>query len=163
MTQPFACFWRIGVETEAFQASDLSGEGGLRSSGRWHRRGSPIIYSAGSIALACLETLVHLNSSGLPMKRWLVRIDVPLRLAERARRIDMDSAEPGWDAQPAGPVSLDRGDEWLRAVDSALLFVPSVIVPEEQNALINPAHPDARHIKALKVRRWRYDPRLAVR
>jgi RES domain-containing protein len=66
----------------------------------------------------------------------------------------------GWDAIPAGKTSLDEGDKWLRANHSAVLLIPSVIVGEELNVLINPLHPDTQHIKARKVRKWVYDPRL---
>lgn len=66
----------------------------------------------------------------------------------------------GWSAIPEGKVSLDAGDAWLAACDTALLLVPSVIVPEELNALINVAHPDAALIGAQKVRLWLYDSRV---
>jgi RES domain-containing protein len=66
----------------------------------------------------------------------------------------------GWDAIPAGKVSLDEGDRWLKANTSALLVVPSVIVSEERNVLINPLHPDTARIAAHKIRKWTYDPRL---
>jgi RES domain-containing protein len=69
-------------------------------------------------------------------------------------------AHVGWDAIPCGKVSLDVGDAWLSRKSSALLKVPSVIVPEENNVLINPAHPDAAKLKFSKRRRWTYDPRL---
>lgn len=66
----------------------------------------------------------------------------------------------GWDAIPAGGVSLDVGDQWSARLSSVLLIVPSVIVPEERNILINPTHPDVARLRARKLRRWTYDPRL---
>ncbi|MEI7970801.1 MAG: RES family NAD+ phosphorylase [Betaproteobacteria bacterium] len=66
----------------------------------------------------------------------------------------------GCDAIPEGRISLDAGEAWVRAGASAVMFVPSVIVPEEMNILINPRHADARHVGARRVRRWAYSSRL---
>ncbi len=67
----------------------------------------------------------------------------------------------GWDAEPAGRASVAFGTDWLRAGRSALLVVPSVIVPEECNVVLNPRNADGGAITAVKVRKWVYDPRLA--
>ena len=67
----------------------------------------------------------------------------------------------GWDAEPAGKVSLDWGSLWATGKSSLLAKVPSIIVPEEWNVLINPAHPDFVSVKATKVRKWLYDMRLS--
>jgi len=66
----------------------------------------------------------------------------------------------GWDALPAGLVSLDWGTEWLHSRKSLLAEVPSIVVPEEFNILINPRHPDAGNLTPKKIRRWNYDTRL---
>ena len=66
----------------------------------------------------------------------------------------------GWDAEPPGKVSLDHGTNWLRSRRSALMVVPSVIVPEELNVVIKPLHPDSPGITARKVTKWLYDPRM---
>ncbi|MDN5753426.1 MAG: RES family NAD+ phosphorylase, partial [Nitrosospira sp.] len=110
------------------------------------------------IALACLETVVHLAVGDLPLNRYLVSIEIPDDVWEVAAILPKDHA--GWDAIPAGITSLDAGNQWMAAMISTLLFVPSVIVPEENNILINPAHPEAARIKAKKLRRWTYDARL---
>jgi RES domain-containing protein len=112
------------------------------------------------MALAGLETVVHLASGSLPLNRYLVRIDIP-DLVWKSREIITDKTAPvGWDALPAGKVSLDFGDDWLASLRSALLEVPSVIVPEEGNILVNPLHPDVKGITAAIVRKWVYDARL---
>jgi RES domain-containing protein len=153
--------WRIATDTPDYTADDLSGEGAKRSGGRWNRAGLAVTYTAGSIALACLETIVHLGAANLPLNRYLVRIDVPDEVWARATSLDVASVPVGWDALPAGRVSLDLGGAWLiDRTAQALLRVPSVIVPEEANVLINPAHPDARLLVATKVRKWLYDLRV---
>ncbi|HEY5797399.1 MAG TPA: RES family NAD+ phosphorylase [Bosea sp. (in: a-proteobacteria)] len=152
--------WRIATDTKAYTAEDMSGTGAKISGGRWNEVGVGLVYSSGSRALACLETVVHLNAGGLPFNRYLVEIDVPDDVWQAAKTADPSTLPVGWDAEPAGLESIRYGSAWVAGIGSALLLVPSVIVPEERNALINPLHPDAAKIKAHKVRRWLYDPRL---
>jgi len=79
---------------------------------------------------------------------WAVRATLPRPLAV------------GWDAIPEGLVSRAAGSGWLSAGRTALLIVPSVIILEEDNVLINPAHPDGKRVAATKVRRFIYDHRV---
>ena len=153
--------WRIATDARAYAADDMTGTGAKLSGGRWNDVGVPMIYTASNRALACLETVIHLNAAGLPLNRYLVEIDVPDDVWTNAEVATISSLAIGWDAEPAGHVSVDLGSMWIASNRSAILRVPSVIVPEEDNALINPAHPDAVKIKARKIRRWLYDPRLA--
>lgn len=156
-------FWRIATDTKTYEAHDLSGIGAKITGGRWNDIGVALVYAATSRALACLETVVHLNSGGLPLNRYLVEINVPDDLLSAAEVATTDDLAVGWDAEPAGRVSISFGSEWAASVRSALMLVPSVIVSEENNLLINPGHPDAARISARKVRRWTYDPRLVCR
>lgn len=138
--------WRIGTDTPDYSADDLSGEGARRSGGRWNRRGTAMVYSSSSIALACLETIVHLAASDLPLNRYLVSLTVPDDIWPEA--VILQSGDHvGWEA----------GTHWAMNKTSVLLLVPSVIVPEELNILINPAHPETERIQATKMRRWTYD------
>lgn len=118
-----------------------------------------MLYASGSIALACLETIVHLGADDLPLNRYLVQIDIPDTVWAAAARLD-PRQYVGWDAIPVGKTGLDAGEAWVRGQSSALLLVPSVIVPEEVNILLSPPHPDAASIRARKLRRWTYDARL---
>lgn len=152
--------WRIGVDTASDTADDLGGKGAAITGGRWNRPDHPVVYCASSIALAVLETVVHLGLQDLPLNRYLVRIDVPQALWDARKRDTHATLAVGWDALPAGKVSLDAGDAWLKSNDGLLYQVPSVIVPEEGNLLINPRHPDAARLVAVKLRRWQYDARL---
>lgn len=157
MTQTF---WRIASDTPAYEADDLSGKGAETFGGRWNRQGLRVAYTSETRALACLESVVHLNASRLPYNRYLVAIEVPSAFWAAAQVVAPADLPVGWDAEPAGKASIDFGSDWLRAKSSALLVVPSVIVPEERNVLINPEHPESRGIAATKVRKWLYDPRL---
>jgi RES domain-containing protein len=107
-----------------------------------------------------METLVHLGAGGLPLNRYLVSVEIPEAIWRRRQILPLQTAPVGWDALPTGKVSLDFGDAWLTALASALLVVPSIVVPEESNILINPQHPNASGLSVKKIRKWRYDERL---
>ena len=150
--------WRIALEAPAYAANDLSGAGAKMTGGRWNGKGTPLVYCATNIALATLETVHYLRSGALPFNRYLVRIDVPDTIWN-ARRV-LDPLPGGWDAIPAGLSARTAGDAWIASGASALLLVPSVIVPDEYNVLVNPRHGDAAAIVATTVKRWIYDPRF---
>jgi RES domain-containing protein len=152
--------WRIATEARDYGANDLSGKGAELTGGRWNRPGKPVVYAATSISLACLETVVHLNADGLPLNRYLVQIEVTEAAWAARDMLTVDTAPKGWDALPSGKASLDAGDAWLVSGRSALMLVPSVVVPEELNVLINPLHPQVKGLVARTVRRWTYDGRL---
>ncbi len=153
--------WRIATDAREYEAHNLSGRGAEASGGRWNRPGSAVVYTATSVSLACLETVVHLNADDLPLNRFLVHIAVPGAVWSARQALSAAELPVGWSAIPEGKVSLDIGDAWLKSASSALLALPSAIVPEEVNVLINPAHPAAASITATKTRPWFYDGRLA--
>lgn len=153
--------FRIAVDAPAYTADDLNGKGGEITGGRWNSKGVPVVYAAENRSLACLETLVHLAAGKLPLNRYLVEISIPDRVWAAGEIETVGTLPVGWDAEPASGTSIDYGTEWLRNQRSAILRIPSVIVPEEYCVLINPTHPDTKEITAVKVRRWLYDPRLA--
>jgi RES domain-containing protein len=150
--------WRIAVEAPTYTANDLSGTGAKMTGGRWNSKGTPVVYSATNIALATLETVHCLGGGGLPFNRYLVRVDIPDEVW--ASRQVLDPLPGGWDAIPAGMTSRTAGDSWIASGASALLLVPSVIVPDEYNVLINPQHGEAAAIVATTLKRWIPDPRF---
>jgi len=153
-------FWRIAADAPEYSADSLSGKGAELTGARWNRPGTPLLYCAPSRALACLETLVHLTGEvRLPLNRYLVELQIPPRLWQH-RTLFNEALNVGWDAEPAGLVSLDWGTRWARSGASLLAEVPSVIVPEERNLLLNPAHRDIKLVASRKIRRWHYDFRL---
>ncbi len=153
--------WRIAPDTTQFAADDVSGAGARATGGRWNRAGTAMLYTSSSRALACLETVVHLRESGLPLNRYLVEIRVPAHVWY-ARTVFDCAAHVGWDAIPEGRVSLDWGTRWLSRGESLLAEVASVVVPDEANVLINPQHAQMCDLMVRKVRRWTYDARVAV-
>ena len=150
---------RIATITPAYSADDLSGEGAKASGGRWNSPGAAMVYCAENRALAILETFVHVDKRNIPpMNRYFVTIDLPDDLVKTAEVLT--SPPPGWNAEPAGVPSIAYGDAWVAAKRSAVLVVPSVIVPDEYNYLLNPLHAQARRITARIGPKCRYDQRL---
>lgn len=144
--------WRISNHVS------LAGDGGLRASGRWHTRGRRIVYCAQSPAAALLETLVHfeLDLADLPSRYRLLKLHAPDDLT--VEHVGLADLPPDW----VGRTDLTRatGDLWLRAGRSPLLAVPSVLVPETFNTLLNPSHPDAERVVVTRTSEHVIDPRL---
>jgi RES domain-containing protein len=153
--------WRIASDTLDWLAEDLNGKGAAARGARWNFEREAATYASTSIALAAWEARAHLGRSGvsLPFNRYLVRIDVPE--AVWAERATVATPLPvGWDAIPEGRVSRTIGSGWLASGQEALLVVPSVVIPEENNVLINPVHADSAQITSTKVRRFLFDHRV---
>ena len=149
--------WRIATETRRYKATDMSGGGAASNPGRWNEENQPVVYAAPSIAIAVLETAAHINDGGLPLNRFVVRIDVPDAVWDAREELDVRSLAPTWAAIPAGATSIQLGSAWLQSQRSAIFLVPSVIVPEERAALINPAHADAKQLRASVHRAFDYN------
>lgn len=144
--------WRISNHRS------LSGDGALRTAGRWHSRGRRVVYLATTPASALLEILVHaeLNIRDLPARYVLLKIEAPDAIAPA--RVDVDAFGADWVERY--DITRGAGDRWLARRDSALLAVPSAIVPETDNVLFNPAHPDAKRVTVVRVTDHVVDPRL---
>lgn len=149
--------WRIARETARYPADDVSGAVVSETESRWASPGASVVYCSTNIALAVVEALCHMRKSTVPYNRFLVRLDIPEGVWDMREMLD---APAGWDALPPGVTSIHTGDGWRRSKRSPLLVVPSVVVPEESNVLVNPHHPHARKISATTIRKWLVDPRL---
>ena len=151
--------WRIASETRQYGAADLSGAGAAAKPGRWNAIGEAVLYAAPTIAMAVLETAAHIDDAGLPQNRFVVRLDVPEKMWRARITLGVDALPVAWAAIPAGRTSVGFGSRWIREGASALLEVPSVIVPEEIVVALNATHPEIERLKATVVRRFDY-PRL---
>ena len=141
--------WRIS------NYQSLSGEGGLHFSARWHTAGRPIVYLAESPAGAMLEVLVHLelDETDFPRSCHLLEVSYPDELR-------METLKVGRAWRSSLSASRRVGDEWLRSGRSALARVPSVILPQTWNVLLNPEHADAKKVRMVRTIKAEYDPRL---
>jgi RES domain-containing protein len=146
--------WRIVKEKYADSA--FTGEGAARVGGRWNSRGRWLVYTSGSLSLAALELLVHLNP---PVSfRWVA---IPCEFDDRiAEILPAEDLPRQWRRYPAPPATRSFGDQWLDRARSAVLAVPSAIIPREWNYLVNPAHPDIKRITIGTPEPFAFDPRL---
>ncbi len=116
-----------------------------------------MVYTSGTLALAMIEKLVHLDPDVMPLGQLAIEIEVPDGLIEILPRRRLPRH---WRRVPAPPGTQRLGDAWVAARTSAVLAVHSVVVPSELNYLINPLHGDARRIKVVGIRPLSFDPRL---
>ena len=149
--------WRIVPRNRAEAAFD--GEGARLFGGRWNSPGRAAVYLAGSRALAALEMLVHLNSTAaqkIPYARFQVEIpDKFIEEWERSSTALKDILGPS-----INPISQVAGDEWLQEGIKPVLRIPSAVIPEEPNYLLNPRHPSFPSLKISEPEPFAFDPRL---
>jgi len=127
--------------------------------GRWNRPGTPMVYASATLSLAALEYMVnHPDISTIPADLIAIPADIP-RTA-RIEAVGEAGLQSGWREYPAPDVLAELGTEWARQRRSPALAVPSAVVPQELNYLINPEHPDFRKIRIGKPTRFSLDPRL---
>lgn len=141
-----------------YVATAFDGEGAFRFGGRWNSRGTRIIYTAGSLALAALEMLVHLQDEEMLFEYSFVtaQFDDELVLSVNEFR----PLPPDWSATPAPLKVLQIGDEWAQELASPILEVPTSVIPLENNYLLNPAHPDFQKIVLGNPANFVFDERL---
>lgn len=137
---------------------DLKGIGGIRAPGRWHHRGQPVVYLAESPAAALLEVCVHTAAHRTPPAFTLLRIESPS--PADITPIAESSLPTGWRTNI--PLTQDLGTEWLRSSQTALLSVPSAIVPYTTNYVLNPVHPAAQSFTIAETLEYPFDPRLKL-
>ena len=146
--------WRIAREAHAA----LDGDGARRHGARWTPRGTPAVYAATHLSLAALEYLAHIDAEDAPDDLLALKISVPDDATELAY---VPSSLPAdWRQTPPPPQCQGIGGEWARRGEALLLRVPSVLVPEESNVLVNPTHAAAAGVRLIGSRHFSYDLRL---
>jgi RES domain-containing protein len=147
--------WRITKRKHARNA--FTREGAREFGGRWNNPGTAIVYTAQSQSLAALEMLVHLDSSELLQKYVLIGVEFEPSLI---RPVEPAVLPRHWRSDPAPPEVRSVGDDWVLAGTSAVLQVPSALVPGENNFLLNPEHKDFARLRFGKPLAFRFDRRL---
>lgn len=148
--------YRLTKSTRISTAFD--GEGAWRYGGRWNSPGVRIVYTSGTLSLAMLEIMVHLEDYSVLCKDYsYIAIEIPMGLISA---VDPKDLPARWDSAPPGMASQNVGDAWVLEQRSAVLSVPTVLVPEERNYLLNPQHPDFSKIVIGKPQRLCFDPRF---
>ena len=147
--------WRI-VQTR-FADRAFEGTGARLFGGRWDRRGTPVIYTAESLSLATLEILVNLDSAAT-LDRYL---SIPVEFDDHLCKVlSLDALPDNWASDPVPPNVQAMGSRWAAAGESAVLVVPSAVVPQERNFLLNPQHPDFAQMRIGRSTAFDFDQRL---
>jgi RES domain-containing protein len=147
--------FRIAKARHARNAFD--GKGARRYGGRWNSPGTPLVYTSATRALAALELLVHLQASELLATYVLIEATFEAALVERLEPVRLPR---NWRAFPSRVGLQEIGDRWAAERRSAVLEVPSAVVPAESNFLLNPLHRDFAKIAVGGSSRFVFDPRL---
>ena len=147
------------ITKERYRDQVFAGLGGLYAYGRWTRRGRPVVYTSQSISLAVLEYALNYKRHGWLPRSVLGRAIIPDDVSIES--ISTPALPDEWrDSDP--PAALrDIGEDWLRREKTACLRVPSAIVPEESNYLLNPRHPDFDKLAIGLPEPFHFDRRLA--
>ena len=135
----------------------LDGEGTRRWGGRWNSPGRSVVYTSATAAQAVLEKLVWTDPEDVPGDLKLFEIELPDDLAPEV--VAVDRLPPDWTV-PGCPACVEVGDRWLAAGSGVALAVPSAVLPEEQNVLLNPRHPEAARLRVVAARPFTFDLRL---
>jgi RES domain-containing protein len=143
------------ITNEAYR-NDISGTGAALFGSRWNSRGIYLLYTSQSISLSILESLVHLKQSVIPPSQYLLHIELPDE--KETAEISFTKMRKGWKQD------LDytqwMGDQFVQNKQNLFLKVPSVIVPEESNVLLNPLHKDYKKVKIIASELLELDKRL---
>jgi RES domain-containing protein len=148
--------WRLCRRLHAKRA--FNGEGARRFGGRWNRHGDALAYTSPTLSLAALELFVNLKIDEVPDDLVAIPAILPDNLS--IERWEIQSLPRNW-KDFAPPQDLQNlGSEWIRSLRTAVLLVPSVVIPEEFNVLLNPAHSEYARLVVGRPRPFQFDERM---
>ncbi|RYY66930.1 MAG: RES domain-containing protein [Chitinophagaceae bacterium] len=142
--------------SNSLYSNDISGVGAKIYGARWNTKGTPLLYSSGAISLAVLELLVHSQFKHFSIELDLLTIQLPSNIT--VAEISQKKIKAGWE-KDAGYTQF-IGDEFVRNRQDLVLKVPSAVIQEESNFLINPLHADFKKVKIAEIRSFKPDERL---
>jgi RES domain-containing protein len=151
-----ASAWRLVKAKHADTAFD--GEGARRYGGRWNARGTPVVYLGGSLSLVALELFVHLTAEDARLTFAAIRVEISDGVA--IRELAPEELPNNWREEPPPDSCKALSTTWAQAGETALLRVPSVIVPSEHNYVLNPRHRGARRLKIHPPQPFGFDHRM---
>ncbi|HLT50292.1 RES family NAD+ phosphorylase [Aequorivita nionensis] len=138
--------------------NDLSGEGARLFGGRWNKVGDVMLYFSQNLSLSLLEIIVHVEYAKLPLDYSFLEVEIPDSSIKNIQSIDF--IEPKWSTEAAVNQLQMLGSNWLKRKESLAMRVPSAVMHQENNILINPLHKDIAKLKIIKIDKMDFDPRL---
>jgi len=135
--------------------NDLSGKGAALYGGRWNSKDVYIVYTAESRALALLEAVVHMGP--IVMNYCIAEIEIPENSIEE---VAINRLVANWSNNPSPDIIKEIGDTFIKKGKHLVLRIPSAIMPEEHNYLINPNHEGFKKVKIIAHRPVKIDERF---
>ena len=136
----------------------FDGEGARLYGGRWNHAGTSVVYTSSSLSLAALELFVHLDIDMVPADLVAIQADVPDTI--HIEVVTLESLPKNWRHYPVPEALKDIGTAWAARASTAILAVPSAVIPEERNYLLNPKHRDLKRLRVHKPVPFHFDPRM---
>ncbi|HVN97454.1 MAG TPA: RES family NAD+ phosphorylase [Syntrophorhabdaceae bacterium] len=150
--------WRIVRKKRLADA--FTGEGARLGGGRWNHVGTPVVYVRETLSLAALELFVHFTRKDIKLTKSLLAIPVEIPSHLKIIEISIKDLNFDWRISPPSNSTKDIGTEWVQKGSSAVLRVPSAIVQEEYNLLLNPNHGDFKRMRIGKPQPFTLDERM---
>ncbi len=150
--------WRLIRKKRISDA--FTGEGARLGGGRWNHVGIPVVYVSETLSLAALELFVHFTRRDIQLSKSLVAIPVDIPPSLKTIEISIKTLDSGWRASPPPNSTKDLGTGWVQKNSSGILRVPSAVIPEEHNLVLNPLHADFKKLKIGKARPFALDERI---
>lgn len=136
---------------------DISGNGARLYGGRWNEKGVAVVYLASSRAMAMMELLVHLNPEDLQRQYVVAVFDVP---DDKIMEVSLEELPQDWQSVGRKPYLHKITSRFITEGRYLMMQVPSVLVEEENNYILNPLHPDALNVKLVSQRIFSFDHRF---
>lgn len=147
--------WRISNHKHTDTA--FSGEGSRRVGGRWNSRGRSVVYTSATLSLAALEYFVHMEVEDAENMLVSIQVDIP---EVEIETLDLTQLPSNWRNIPAPTALATIGDKWFDLGTAALLVVPSAIIPQESNYLLNPLHNNFAKMQIHSPQIFGFDSRM---
>ena len=139
-------------------ANDLSGRGAEINGGRWNSKGVPALYTSSSRPLCAIEIIVHVPAGIIPADYYLVTISIPDDAP--VNTIDIKNLPANWNSNPISASTQRIGNTFFSGQKELVLKVPSAIIKDEWNYILNPVHKDFQKVKIIGTEPFAFDTRL---
>lgn len=153
--------WRL--EKERYVDTAFRGKGSLKTSGRWHHKGTQVAYASEHPGVAVLEKLVWLERYEVALNSTYVLLPLQIDPSDHLETLSESDLPNDWDAFPHPKRTRDIGTRWVEEERSVVLAVPSAVLPVAKNYLINPFHPDSHDLERGEPVPFSWDARLFQR
>lgn len=139
-------------------SSEFNGKGAARFGNRWNSKGTEIIYTSQSRALAMAEVAVHLTLATIPSDFVMLEIEIPNTIT--IQTLEEIGLPADWNGHPPGPHTQKIGDDFINSGKHCILKVPSAVVKGDFNFLLNPHHKDLKRIRIIEITDFPFDKRI---